>query len=63
MGDEEAPFNVLHFVSAKKPKSGLRRMLAIAEGAKDIFSVGEAVVDGVVFYHYATGARSMVGVP
>ncbi len=55
--------NPVAFVMPKEHKPGLRRLLAIAEGAKDAFSIGEAVVDGVVFYHYATGARALVGVP
>lgn len=57
------PINPVAMVSIKTPKDPLRRALAIAEGAKDVFSIGEAVVDGVVFYHYAVGARSLVGIP
>ncbi len=62
MPDEER-FNPVAFVSVKRKEPGIKRVLAIAEGAKDAFSVGEAVVDGVVFYHYAIGARSLVGIP
>lgn len=58
----QKPLNPVAFVSVKRPKPGLKRMLAIAEGAKDVFSVGEAVVDGVMFYHYATGAKAAVGI-
>lgn len=56
-------FNPVRFVTVKEPKEPLQRILAIAQGAKDTFSIGEAVVDGVVFYHYATGARALVGMP
>lgn len=55
--------NPVTFVTIKTPKDPLRRALAIAQGAKDAFSIGEAVVDGVVLYHYATGAKAMVGIP
>lgn len=60
--DEEV-FNPVAFVSRKRPKPGLKRLLAMAEGAKEAFSIGEAVVDGVVFYHYAIGAKALIGVP
>lgn len=60
---DEYRFNPVEFVTVKKPKQGLRRLLAMAEGAKDAFSVGEAVVDGVIFYHYATNAKAIVGIP
>lgn len=57
-------FNPVAFVCPKEePRSGLERAVAIATTAKDVFSVGEAVVDGFVFYKYATGARALVGVP
>jgi hypothetical protein len=54
------PFNPVAFVSAKRPKEPLKRLVAIAETSSDVFSVGTAVVDGVVLYHYATGFRSLL---
>lgn len=64
MQDKSQPrFNPVEFVSKPRPKLGIKRAVAIAEGAKDAFSVGEAVVDGVMLYHYATGAKALVGMP
>ncbi len=63
MSQREPKFNPVAFVCREKPRTGMERALAIAEHAKDSFSVGEAVVDGFVFYKYATGAKALVGVP
>lgn len=57
--EEDEPFNPVRFVSAKKRKEPVKRIVAIAETAKDAFSIGEAVVDGYCLYHYATGARAL----
>jgi hypothetical protein len=57
------PFNPVTFVSRQKPVSGIKRALVIAEHAKDAFGIGEAVVDGISFYHYAQAARNIVGSP
>lgn len=63
--DDEPPerFNPVAFVTEGQKKKGIERALTIASAAKDSFSIGEAIVDGVVFYHYATGARRLVGIP
>lgn len=61
--EEGEPFNPVKFVTVTRKPEPIKRVIAIAEGAKDAFSIGEAVVDGVVFYHYATGARKLVGMP
>lgn len=60
---DASPFNPVQFVTEKTKKSGLKRALVIAEHAKDAFGIGEAVVDGVSFYHYAQAARNIVGSP
>lgn len=60
---EQEPFNPVDFVCGGTPKKGIERALTIAAAAKDSFSIGEAVVDGWIFYHYATGARRLVGIP
>lgn len=60
---EEPVFNPVDFVCGGTPKKGIERALTIAAAAKDSFSIGEAVVDGWIFYHYATGARRLVGIP
>lgn len=57
-------FNPVAFVTGEGPrKRGIERALAVAEAAKDSFSIGEAIVDGWVFINYATGARRLVGMP
>ena len=56
--ESDYPINPVDFVRRGKPKyKGIGRVVAIAEGAKDAFSIGEAVVDGVMFVSYATMAR------
>lgn len=59
----DSPVNPIWVVMPKERKPGLSRVLAIAEGSRDIFSLGSAIVDGFSFYHYATSARALVGVP
>lgn len=63
LSQQAPPFNPVAFVTREKPKKPLERVLAIAEHAKDSFSIGEAVVDGYIFYKYATGARHLIGMP
>lgn len=55
--------NPVAFVTIKSKMAPLKRALVIAETASDVFGIGTALVDGVVLYHYATGARALVGVP
>lgn len=59
----ERPFNFVEFVTVKRELSPLKRLVEVADTARDVFSVGTAVVDGAVLYHYATSAKSLVGVP
>lgn len=59
----EERFNPVAFVTEGRTKPGIERALTIAAAAKDSFSIGEAIVDGWVFYNYATGARRLVGIP
>jgi hypothetical protein len=61
--DDDVRFNPIKFVSVKKQNEPVKRVIAIAETAKDAFSIGEAVVDGYCLYHYATGARALIGMP
>lgn len=57
------PFNPVSFVTTGTPKEPIKRLVRIAETGSDVFSIGTAMVDGVVLYHYATGARTIVGIP
>lgn len=62
-GERLEPFNPVAFVTRKRHIPPLKRLVEIADTAKDSFSIGTAVVDGFVLYHYATSARQIVGIP
>jgi hypothetical protein len=50
--------NPVLMVRRDVPKyKGIGRLVAIAEGAKDTFTVGTALVDGIMLYSYTMLAK------
>jgi hypothetical protein len=50
--------NPVDMVRRDKPKyKGIGRLVDIAEGAKDSFTVGTAIVDGVMLWTYTMMAK------
>lgn len=50
--------NPVELVRRDKPKyKGIGRLVDVAEGAKDAFTVGTALVDGVMLYSYTMLAK------
>jgi hypothetical protein len=50
--------NPVAMVCIKERKSGLKRLVVIADHANDAISIGSTMVDGVALYQYAAAVKA-----
>lgn len=56
-------FNPVAFVCIRREKPGLKRLVVVADHARDVASVGMAAVDVYSFFNYAQIAKGAMGMP